>query len=1281
LYPARRGYHPGRLLHAEAHVVSVAGRQISLDDRYLLEEGTVYLSGLQSLVRLPIEQDRRDRRAGLRIGTFISGYPGSPLGGYDLALKAARPILEQHDVHHVPGANEELAATAISGTQMLDHYPHSRYDGVVGIWYGKGPGVDRSGDALKHGNFAGTSRHGAVVVLSGEDHEAKSSTMPFQDDYAFVCHGMPILYPASVAEFLELGLHAVALSRYSGCWVAMKLVGALCDGGQTVDVHPQRPEIVLPELVLPGGKPFQKRTDFTFFPGLTIETERQLYYERHLAVRTYARANGLDRVEVRSGADRLAIVAAGKSYADTRQALLDMGISDEDLRRAGVRLVKVGCIYPLDPAAAREWLEGVEQVLVIEEKRGFLESQLKEALSGTPVGILGKLDEHSQPLFPIQGGMDADAIAEWLGPRLLSHLGGTHAGILGRLAELRAIRSRAYEVLLARTPNYCSGCPHNTSTKLLDGELAWGSPGCHSFASIIEQPERHIVSMTQLGGEGLPWIGLERFTDREHIVQHVGDGSLFHSSYLNIRFAAAVGADITFKILYNGYIANTGAQESVNLKSVPNLVRLLEVEGVKRIALLTREPREYRGERFDRQITRVYPVEEQDQALRELAATRGTTVLLYDGTCANERRRRQKRGMLPKPDRFVVINQDVCENCGHCGALTNCMSLAKVETEFGTKTQVHQSSCNQDYACLGGDCPSFVTVETRPGSGLRKPTTPTLGADEIPAPVPQVSLEQPYRVYIPGVGGTGVITINALLCYAALADGKRVLSYDQTGAAQKWGPVLSSLVMHAEGQAVAANKVGAGQADLYLAFDPMAGATAVNLDRCDPSRTAAVANATPLPSGEMVRNVWLDPRTDDMLAAIQRWTDASRTVHVDALELAEGLFGDYMAMNMLALGAAFQAGLLPLGAASIEVAIRLNGVQVEQNLQAFRYGRLFVHDPARVRALLHTPRHGYAEQRRAALANLRQAEGLAYQGLLARCEHLDEESKHLLAVRVAELIEYQDAHYAEQYLDFVLKVAEREQAVLGFAGRAPGVRAGRGGEQTERHGDGATGRQGDAESPLPLGEGQGEGVPGAGAGAQREGVLPAGAGTQSEGVPGGRQYEPLVTRAVIRYLFKLMAYKDEYEVARLQTNAAFLERTEGMFERPRRLVYHLHPPLLRALGLERKLQFGPWFRPVLRGLRGMKRLRGTPLDPFGYARVRREERRLIGWYRELVEGSLEHLRPDTHALVAEIARTPDLVRGYEHIKLENIQRASQHADTLMAELQAATPGAGVAMLP
>src|SRR5262252_8612378 len=1145
----------------------------ALDDRYLLERGHVFLSGVHALVRLPLDQARRDRRSGLRTGTFISGYPGSPLGGYDLAVQASLRLLGEHGVVHQPGQNEELAASAVTGTQLLDRYPSSRHDGVVGIWYGKGPGMDRSGDAIRHGNAMGTSTHGAVVMLSGEDHEAKSSTLPIQQEWAFVHAGIPVLYPSSVREFLEYGLHAIALSRYSGCWVGMKLVGQLCDGGQTLEVRPDRPKIAVPELEI-GGRLFSKHQYFRFFPVETCENERVVFEERHPAVTAYARANRLDDVIVATDQDRLGILSAGKSWADLKQALHDLGLDERALNRAGVRLIKMGLIYPADEAFVREATSGLDEVVVVEEKRGFLEERVKAALANAAASprVFGKLDDHGGPWFPLHGGMDSDMIAERLG-RYLKERASVPSVLDHRLREIAGIRERRYLTLAKRTPNYCSGCPHNISTRLLDGQEAWGAPGCHVFASIIEQPERHIDVITQLGGEGLPWIGLAPFTDRPHIIQNQGDGGLWHSGYQNIRFAVAAGVTMTYKILYNGSIANTGGQSAVGARRVPELAQMLALEGVSKIAIVAKDPGDYRWSKLPR-IARVHGIDQYDEVLRGLERTRGVTVFIYDGECANERRRKQKRGLRPKPTRYVMINEYVCENCGHCGALTNCMSLHKVETEFGPKTQVHQSSCNQDYSCLGGDCPSFVTVDVKAGTGPRRPAPPDLHANVVPDPsLPR--LDRPFHVYIPGVGGTGVLTVNAILGWAALLDGKEVMSYDQTGAAQKWGAVLSSIVISDGDYSAEANKVGLARADLYLAFDLMAAADRTNLDRCDPERTAAVLNTTLLPSGELIRNVEKEAPVEPMIRAILKFCDSERSVEVPGRELAEALFGDYMAANIFTVGYAYQAGLLPISAGAIESAIHLNGVSVSQNLQAFRYGRLARHHPDRVSDLVKAPR----------------PETPPLDGF----EGLDGETRRMLAIRSAELRDFQDDRYAQEYLDFVGEVAGRD----------------------------------------------------------------------------GPPYA--ITREVVRNLYKLMAYKDEYEVARLHLKG-LRAAVASTFEAPVRVTYLLHPPLLRSIGLKRKLRLGPWFTPALTLIRRCRGLRGTWADPFGRARVRREERRLPGWYRDLVVRALDRLDDRNRSLVVEVARLPDLVRGYEDIKLRNIERAEREAELLMRRLSDLNPG-------
>jgi indolepyruvate ferredoxin oxidoreductase len=735
---------------------------------------------------------------------------------------------------------------------------------------------------------------------------------------------------------------------------------------------------------------------------------------------------------------------------------------------------------------------------------------------------------------------------------------------------------------------------------VLPGQVAWSAPGCHGFATLIEQPERHADATFQLGGEGLAWIGLSPFTDRRHVIQNQGDGALFHSSYLNIRAAVAAGVRMTFRILYNGAVANTGAQAPVGQRDVVTLATLLSLEGVARVAIVSRDPAAYRGRRLPPAVT-VHHRDGTDEVLRSLEATPGVTVFLYDGECANERRRKQVRAQRPGPARFVLVNEDVCEDCGDCGVQANCMSLQKVETELGRKTRIHQPSCNQDHLCLRGDCPSFVTVDVR-GGGLRRPRPAPLAPGGLPEPALPPT-DRPYRIVIPGVGGTGVLTVNSLLAWAGLLDGKQVLTYDQTGAAQKWGSVLSSIVVWdgpaADGRGAAANKVGLGQADLYLAFDAMAGAERAHLASCTTERTAALVNTSLLPTGEMIRDVRLDPHVEAMTAAIGRACRPDRTVAVEARAIAERLFGDTLAANVFALGVACQAGLLPVTAASVERAIALNGTAAEQNLQAFRYGRLYRADPGRV-APPEDPAPSAAQvaEREGAALGRRRA---AYDALVARCAGLPEEERALVARRAAELIRYQDARYASRYVDAVLEVHRREREAVG-----------------------------------------------------------AGA-------------EPLVTRAVARNLHKLMAYKDEYEVARLHLRGAMRRRAEETFTGEVRIHYHLHPPLLRALGMRRKLRLGRWFEGALRLLAGLRVLRGTPLDPFGGAAVRRLERRLIGWYRSALDEALPRLRPETHRRVAELAALPDDIRGYERLKVESAERAMRTAATLLDELREARP--------
>ena len=1192
----------------ERLTASLAPSSGSLDDRLTADSGTFFFPGLVMLVRLILDQQRRDQADGRRTRALVTGYPGSPLAGLDLQLQRAGKLLPPLGIVHQPAAAEERAMGALMGSQMLDSFPHRDCEGVVGYWYGKGPGVDRSGDALRHGNFAGTSEQGAVVILSGEDHEASSSTMPFQQEYAYVSAGIPVLYPASVAEFYELGLHAVAMSRFSGCWVALKLVTQLCDGGQSMTVAPgqRMPEPPVLEL---DGVPFRKRTDFTFFPGRNVDVERQLYRERHAAVLAYARKHQLNRIIAASDRDRLGIITAGKSYADVRQALADIGLDGEALARSPIRVLKIGLSYPLDPSLLAAFTAGLDQVLVVEEKRDFLELQVKAALqdAGVTVPVAGKHDPSGRVMLPVEGGFDADVLLERIGPLLAGHVPASSA-LPARTGRLAQVRARTYTAQGVRTPNYCSGCPHSLSTRLPADRIAWGSPGCHSFATLMEQPERQITAMTQLGGEALPWIGLAPFTDQRHMVQNVGDGSLWHSAYDNIRACVAAGVNITVKILYNGVIANTGAQSAPGARSIPQLTRLLEQEGVAAIALLTKQPRSYRRSGLSR-ITTLHEAREIIAVQQRLEQVPGVTILIYDEPCANERRRLRKRGKLDPAAEFVAINDRVCENCGDCGAKSNCMSLQKRPTAFGDKTMVHPSSCNQDYSCLEGDCPSFVTVRVAPGTGYRRPDPPRVAADEIADPDgPDLATARPYRILAPGVGGTGVLTMNAILAVAATLDGLEVTSYDQTGAAQKWGTVLSSLTLAPAGVGLWSNKVGRAQADLCLGLDLVAAASPAYLDRYAADQTVAVLNSDVLPTGEMVRNVWADFDAAAGAALIDGYARPGQTVTVPARTMAEVLFGDYVLTNMVTLGAAVQAGTVPISPASIEHAITLGRTAVEDNVQAFRYGRLWVADPGRVMPLLLAaepdPRRSWDD----AVAALTPRSRNAYERIWARAPGLDESSRELLGLRVADLVDYQSPAYADAYLSFVLEVAEREGTVC----------------------------------------------PGPGA----------------------------LTRAVIKGLYKLMAYKDEYEVARLYLRAGWRREITKTFEAPVRVSYRLHPPLLRSLGLRRKVELGPWFTAVFAVLHRIRALRGTRLDPFGYAAVRREERALISWYQQVTRDALARLTPRSYSTAIEIAELPERIRGYEDLKLRAGQQARERAAELIDEMQrprlpvAMTPGQG-----
>jgi indolepyruvate ferredoxin oxidoreductase len=1175
--PARRGRAPRR---REARPEPT--RRVALEDRYLLEDGRIFLSGVQALVRVPLDNHRADRARGLNTASLVSGYQGSPLGGLDRELAGISGICRDHHLVHVPAVNEELGATAAWGSQLAAALPGARYDGVVGVWYGKAPGLDRAADALRHANHAGAARAGGGLALVGDDPGCKSSTLPSASESLLASLGMPVFFPGDVQDVLDLGRHAIACSRVSGLWSAMKVVTGVADATGTAEVSPGR---ILP-VVPREADEFRHAPNATFLPPASHELERSLVGPRTDLALAYARENDVNRIEGAQDA-WLGVVAAGSCYHALRRALSDLGLGERALRRAGVRILRLGMISPLEPTVVREFARGLDEVLVVEEKGPFIESAVKELLYGTPDAprVVGKRDETGAALLRAELDLDADRIALAVAARL-----GRRVSLDSVEARVRALTGREPGPLSLpmstgprRTPFFCSGCPHNSSTAAPDGALVGAGIGCHTMVLLNPEGRGDVTGVTQMGGEGAQWIGMAPFTDDSHFTQNLGDGTFFHSGSLAVRAAAAAGVSVTYKLLANGAVAMTGGQDVEGGMPVPDLTRLLELEGARRIIVTTDEPERYRGVRLA-DCAEVRSRAELMDAQRELAEVEGVTVLIHDQPCAAELRRARKRGRAPQPAERVHINERVCEGCGDCGRKSSCLSVQPVETEFGRKTRIHQSSCNFDRTCIEGDCPAFVTVVPEQRE-QRVPEPPSL-------PEPAGALPRSAAVRMTGVGGTGIVTVSQVLGMAALIDGRHVSGLDQTGLSQKGGPVVSDLRIGAaplEG----GGRLGRGSCDLLLALDLLAATTNENLEACSPGRTLAVVSTSAVPTGRMV----IDPSErfpalDGQLDRIERVTRAGQNVMLDAQALSERLFGDAMQANLIAVGAAWQRGALPLTRAAIEEAIRLNGAAVERNLAAFAWGRAVVANPDAVAAATapaHVPPAPLADW---AQKLVEEAAGRAPERA---------ELRRLLSVRVPELAAYGNRKLAAGYADAVRGAREAEDE------RAPG--------------------------------------------------------------------ETGLAEAVARGLFKVTAYKDEYEVARLHLDSAERLRLAAEHGERARIRFHLHPPLLRALGLKRKLALGAWFVPALRLLRAGRRLRGTPFDPFGAARVRRTERALVREYRELVDWATHRLGPETHAAMCELCDLPDMVRGYEEIKLANVERYRSKVRELRAEIDAqpATP--------
>jgi len=1153
-------------------------RTVTLEDKYVSDTGRIYLTGIQALVRLALVQRRRDQAAGLNTAGFISGYRGSPLGGLDEALWKAQKHLEAHHVKFQPGINEELAATAVWGSQQVGLIGGSDYAGVFAMWYGKGPGVDRCGDVFKHMNFAGTSEHGGVLLVAGDDHGAYSSTLPHQSDHLFSASMIPVLYPCNVQEYLDLGLHGWAMSRFSGCAVGFKALADTVESSASVDADPFRIQVKLPEdfAVPEGGMNCRLLSDFVGVQARKQEALMQDY--KIYAALAYSRANRLNRTMIDAPNARLGIICSGKSYMDVLEALEELGINAENAAEIGIRVFKVSMPWPLEPDGVREFARGLDEILVVEEKRQMVEYQLKEQLYNwrpdVRPRVIGKFDETGEWVHPR---------GEWLLPAKadfsIAQIARVIAGRIARFHSSDLIKARltfleAKEAVLQKAVNtpprpafYCSGCPHNASTRVPDGSIALAGIGCHVMATAI-YPE-HTKTTTHMGGEGAPWIGQAPFSKRKHVFANLGDGTYFHSGSLAVRAAVAANVNITYKILFNDAVAMTGGQPIDGTLTVPMIAEQMAAEGVQRIALVTDDPSRYQDRSALPASVTLSDRRDLEAVQKELREYQGVSVLIYDQTCAAEKRRRRKKGTYPQAPRRVFINEDVCEGCGDCGVQSNCTAILPLETEFGRKRAIDQSSCNQDYSCLKGFCPSFVTLEgARPKktkTGMQK----NAPGDVLPDPPALAVDTAPYNILITGIGGTGVITIGALLGMAAHLEGKGVSALDMTGMSQKNGAVTSHVRIARSPDDIRAQRIATGEADLILGCDMLTAGGLDAISKTKPGKTVAVINSYEQPPGQFAQQPdWQFPSAQ--VRALIEESIGGRAHFLDATRLATALMGDSIATNLFMLGFAFQKGLVPLAEASILRAIELNGVAVDSNKLSFQWGR------------------------RAAL-DLPQVERIALPGkpvVVQMPQSLDA----LIARRVAFLTEYQNAGYARRYQALVDRVRRAEAAV---------------------------------------------------------------SSTDS------------LARAVAKYFFKLMAYKDEYEVARLYTDGAFRKRLNDAFEGSFTLKYHLAPPLFAkrdAQGRLTKSEYGAWMGLAFKSLARLRFLRGTALDPFGMTEERRMERRLIDDYEQSLSALSAKLTAGNLTRVVELASLPEHIRGFGHVKVANIENARERWSAIEREL-------------
>ncbi|QNN58952.1 indolepyruvate ferredoxin oxidoreductase family protein [Diaphorobacter ruginosibacter] len=1150
-------------------------RNVDLEDKYTADEGTAYLTGVQALVRLPMVQKRRDRAAGLNTAGYITGYRGSPLGTFDDQLVKARKHLEKHDITFIPGVNEDLAATAVWGTQQAEIGGDGKFDGVFSIWYGKGPGVDRSGDAFRHGNLAGSSRHGGVLVLMGDDHTCESSTTCHQSEYALMDAQIPILSPAGVPEVVPYGLLGWALSRYSGAWVGMKCIKDTADASGSVCIDDAQLRIAMPDW---DGAPEDGLN--IRLPDTPHAQEFRLVNYKLDAARAFARANRIDRVAFgsREGA-RTGIVTSGKSWLDLRQALADLGIDEARARQLGLAVYKVGMVWPLEPIGLREFALGLEQVIVIEEKRGLIEGQIKEILYGEADAprVIGKRDEQGAKLLRTELALDASMIAQVVGSRLAA----ADPSLKEVVQQLAQRRPQVASVdVMSRSFYFCAGCPHNTSTRIPDGSRAYAGIGCSWMAQTMG---RDTLGYTQMGAEGMAWVGEAPFSRRTHMFQNMGDGTYFHSGLLAVRAAVAAKTNITFKLLYNDAVAMTGGQRHDGPLDPIRMTHQVHAEGVVRIAVVTDEPGKYDGVTGWAPGVTVHHRDELDAVQRTLREIEGTTVLVYDQTCAAEKRRRRKRGTFPDPDKRVVINPEVCEGCGDCGVQSNCVAVVPLETELGRKRSIDQSACNKDFSCIKGFCPSFVTVS---GGALRKGASSQGDSDAgllLPEPVLPDLRQGVYSLVITGVGGTGVVTIGALLGMAAHLEGKGTGVLDMAGLAQKGGSVWTHMRFGTSNDAIAAVRVAPGGADAVVGCDLVVAASANTLAMTRKAATRVLLNSQEVMPGAFVQNPDLQFPANPLVQTVARAVGAENVQVIDAGSLALALCGDSIATNLFMLGAAWQRGMIPVSAEAIERAIELNGAAVKMNIAAFRWGRRHAVHPEDV------VNHAFAGKPRGS----GKAVSLAPQSLDA-----------LVDRRSQMLTEYQNAAYARRYRVLVDEVRAAEARIL------PGSDA--------------------------------------------------------------------LARAVAQGFHKVMAYKDEYEVARLHASPAFAEQLKAQFEDGHRLTFHLAPPGMSRIdqrtGRPAKSEWGGWMMHGFRLLARLKGLRGTAFDVFGRTEERRHERALVDSYEAMIRQMVAGLRADQHALALQIAQAVMKVRGFGPVKEAHRVAYEKEVAMLLERLRHPLPG-------